>query len=70
MRSVPLSDATLRLDALEAQRVIELRNAQRNAERLFREIEERGLIRSGISESNLNADIYELAKEMYGVTTY
>jgi Xaa-Pro dipeptidase len=65
-----LSDATLRLDALEEQRVIELRNAQRNAERLFREIEERGLIRSGISESNLNADIYELAKEMYGITTY
>jgi Xaa-Pro dipeptidase len=37
---------------------------------LFREIEERGLIRPGISESRLNADIYELAKEMYGITTY
>jgi Xaa-Pro dipeptidase len=65
-----LSDATLPVDALEEQRVTDLRNAQSKAERLFREIEHRGLIRSGISESRLNADIYELAKEMYGITTY
>jgi Xaa-Pro dipeptidase len=65
-----LSDATLPVDALEEQRVTDLRTAQRNAERLFGEIEERGLIRSGISESRLNVDIYELAKEMYGITTY
>ena len=65
-----MSDATLPVDALEEQRVTDLRNAQRNAERLFRAIEERGLIRSGISESRLNADIFELAKEMYGITTY
>ena len=37
---------------------------------MFQEIEKRGLIRSGISESRLNADVYELAKEMYGITTY
>ena len=65
-----MSDATLPVDALEEQRVTDLRNAQSKAERLFREIEDRGLIRSGISESRLNADIYELAKEMYGITTY
>jgi Xaa-Pro dipeptidase len=65
-----LSDATLPVDALEEQRVTELRTAQLKAERLFHEIEERGLIRSGISESRLNADIYELAREMYGITTY
>jgi Xaa-Pro aminopeptidase len=65
-----LSDATLSVDALEEQRVTELRTAQSNAERLFREIEARGLIRAGIGESRLNADIYELAKEMYGITTY
>jgi Xaa-Pro dipeptidase len=65
-----VSDATPPVDTLEEQRVADLRNAQIKAERLFREIEDRGLIRSGISESRLNADIYELAKEMYGITTY
>lgn len=65
-----MSDSTLPVDALEEQRVTDLRTAQNKAERLFREIEKRGLIRSGISESRLNADIYELAKEMYGITTY
>ena len=70
MRSSTLPDATLPVDALEQQRVTELRIAQTNAERLFREIEARGLIRPGITESRLNEDIYELAKEMYGITTY
>lgn len=65
-----MSDATLPVDAFEEQRVTELRTAQSKAERLFREIEERGLIRSGIGESRLNEEIYELAKEMYGITTY
>lgn len=65
-----MPDATLPVDALDEQRVTELRTAQSKAERLFREIEKHGLIRSGISESRLNADIYELAKEMYGITTY
>jgi Xaa-Pro dipeptidase len=65
-----LSDAILPVDALEEQRVTELRTAQRKAESLFHEIEKRGLIRSGIPESRLNADIYDLAKEMYGITTY
>jgi Xaa-Pro dipeptidase len=70
VRCSPLSDATLPVDTLEEQRVTDLRIAQSKAERLFGQIEERGLIRSGISESRLNADIYELAKEMYGITTY
>ncbi len=65
-----MTDSTYPIDAFEEQRVTELRAAQSKAERLFREIEKRGLIRSGISESQLNADIYELAKEMYGITTY
>jgi Xaa-Pro dipeptidase len=45
-------------------------HTQRKAECLFCEIEERGLIRSGISEGRLNEDIYNLAKEMYDITTY
>jgi Xaa-Pro dipeptidase len=65
-----LSDTTLSLDAYEQQRVTELRTAQSKAESLFREIEARRLVRSGISEKRLNEDIYELAKEMYGITTY
>jgi Xaa-Pro dipeptidase len=65
-----LTDASLPLDALEEQRVTELRIAQNKAERLFGEIEQRGLIRAGLSESRLNEDIYKLAKEMFGITTY
>jgi len=65
-----LSDTTHSVDAFEGRRVTELRIAQEKAERLFREIDQRGLIRAGISESQLNEEIYELAKEMYGITTY
>jgi Xaa-Pro dipeptidase len=54
----------------EETRAAELHEAQSKAERLFNEIEARGLIRAGITESTLNADIYALAKEMYGITTY
>ena len=66
----PLSDTVLPVDAFEQQRVTELRAAQLKAEQLFLEIEKRGLIRPGISESRLNADIYDLAKEMHEITTY
>jgi Xaa-Pro dipeptidase len=55
---------------LEDARIAELRAAQKKAEGLFHEVETRGLIRSGITESQLNEDIYALAKEMYGITTY
>jgi Xaa-Pro dipeptidase len=54
----------------EMTREAELRAAQGKAEKLFHEITARGLIRPGISESRLNADIYALAKEMYGIDTY
>lgn len=57
-------------DDREARRVTELRTAQSKAERLFREVERRGLIRAGISESRLNEEVYELAKEMYGIAQY
>ncbi len=55
---------------LEETRATELLEAQAKAVRLFEEIETRGLIRPGITEKALNADIYALAKEMYGITTY
>ena len=50
----------------EETRAAELFEAQSKAERLFNEIEARGLIRSAITENTMNADIYALAKEMYG----
>jgi Xaa-Pro dipeptidase len=64
-----LSDTISSVDS-EEQRVTELRVAQSKAEQLFREIEQRGLILAGINESRLNQDIYDLAEEMYGITTY
>lgn len=54
----------------EHQRVEELKSAQTKAETLFHQVELRGLIRPGITEAQLNAEIYDLAKEMYGITTY
>jgi Xaa-Pro aminopeptidase len=65
-----VSDVTLPAGAFEERRVTELRSAQKKAEGLFREIEARGLIRAGLSESQLNGEIYALAKEMFGITTY
>ncbi len=56
--------------ALEEVRATELLEAQTKAAQLFRTIEARGLIHPGITESRLNEDIYALAKEMYGITTY
>ena len=56
--------------ATEEQRATELLEAQTKAEMLFCEVEARGLIRPGITESSLNADIYALAHEMYGISTY
>jgi Xaa-Pro aminopeptidase len=58
------------LDTLEEKKVTELRIAQSKAEQLFHEVETRGLIRAGITESQLNQEIYDLAKEMYGISKY
>jgi Xaa-Pro dipeptidase len=54
----------------EVERAAELREAQSKAEALFCEIEAQGLIRAGIPESRLNADIYALAEKMYGISIY
>ena len=65
-----MPEQTTKDDAIEEQRVTELRTAQDKAERLFDEIVERGLIRASVSESQLNGEIFALAKEMYGISTY
>ena len=54
----------------EEQRAFELHEAQLKAEALFKEVEARGLIRPNITETALNEEIYALAKEMYGITTF
>lgn len=58
------------VDILEEKKVTELRLAQSKAEKLFHAVEARGLIRAGITESRLNQEIYDLAKEMFGISTY
>lgn len=65
-----MSDCVTPVDTFEERRIAELRHAQDKAERLFHEIEARGLARAGISESQLNQEIYDLAKEMFGISTY
>jgi Xaa-Pro aminopeptidase len=54
----------------EEIRAKELLEAQAKAEALFREVEARSLIRPGITEGALNEEIYALAQEMYGISTY
>jgi Xaa-Pro dipeptidase len=44
--------------------------AQQKAHELFRAIQEQGLIRPNILESRLNQDIYALAQQMFGISTY
>ena len=56
--------------ATEEQRASELLEAQARAEALFRQVEARRLIRPGITEKGLNDEIYALAQELYGITTY
>jgi Xaa-Pro dipeptidase len=58
------------LETSEEKKVTELRIAHSKAEQLFYEVEARGLIRAGITESQLNREIYDLAKEMYGISKY
>lgn len=54
----------------ESTRVAELRTAQDRAVALFHDIEARGLVRAGVSESQLNQEIFELARTEYGTTTH
>ena len=58
------------MEDAEASRAAELLEAQSKADELFRELQTRGLIGPRLMESELNASIYGLAQEMYGITTY
>jgi Xaa-Pro dipeptidase len=65
-----MGDPHLSNERLEQSRADQLREAQTKAENLFHQIDARGLVRPGITESHLNEDIYALAKQMYGIDTY
>jgi Xaa-Pro aminopeptidase len=52
---------------LEDARAEALRHAQNQADALFRKIEADGLIRSGVTEGQLNEEIYQLAEREFGV---
>ncbi|MGA8271633.1 MAG: M24 family metallopeptidase [Candidatus Sulfotelmatobacter sp.] len=58
------------MEQLEEVRVAGLLDAQAKAQRLFAAVEEQNLIRSGISETEINESIYALAQRMYGITRY
>jgi Xaa-Pro aminopeptidase len=60
----------IQIDASEDRRIRELREAQEKAGNLFRAIEVNEIIRAGVTESAVNEDIWALAREMYGTTTY
>src|SRR6201986_5164143 len=66
----PIDTIEASTEALEEKRIAELRSAQDKAVQLFLEVESRGLIRAGITEGQLNQEIYDLAQEMFGISTY
>jgi Xaa-Pro dipeptidase len=51
-------------------RVRRLQDAQRKAETLFSEAEQRGYITAGQTEIELNTKLYRLAQEIYGIRKY
>lgn len=55
-------------DILHRQR--ELLTAQKHAEALFTEIEARAFIRPGVTEKQINDDIYQLAFELFGIKKF
>jgi Xaa-Pro dipeptidase len=58
------------MNTAEANRAAALLQAQQKADELFRAIEAQGLIRPNVLETRLNQDIYDLAKQMFGISTY
>lgn len=55
---------------VEDERITALRSAQNQAESLFKTVEASGLIRPGITERQLNEEIYDLAEKQFGVFNY
>ncbi|MEK8129287.1 M24 family metallopeptidase [Paenibacillus filicis] len=47
-----------------------LREAENKALALFSAVEERGILRSGVTEKTINREVYDLAFDMYGIKKY
>lgn len=47
-----------------------LRDAEKKAGLLFRTVEEKGILRDGVTEKQINREIYELAFQMFGIKKY
>lgn len=47
-----------------------LRDAEKKAEQLFNAVEEKGIIREGVTEKQINREIYDLAFQMFGIKKY
>ncbi|BBI32722.1 M24 family metallopeptidase [Cohnella abietis] len=58
------------MNPLIEKRHLALREAERKAEELFKAIEEKGILRSGATEKQINKEIYSLAFEMFGIKKY
>jgi Xaa-Pro dipeptidase len=58
------------MEKIEANRAGALLQAQQKADELFHAVEKQGLIRANALETQLNQDIYDLAKRMFGISTY
>jgi Xaa-Pro dipeptidase len=58
------------MSTTDTNRAAALLQAQQKADELFRAIESRGIIRANVSESQINQEIYDLAQEMFGISTY
>ncbi|WP_018759433.1 M24 family metallopeptidase [Paenibacillus terrigena] len=58
------------MDSFLEKRQLSLREAERKAEELFKTIEEKGILRKGVTEKQINREIYDLAFQMYGIKKY
>jgi Xaa-Pro dipeptidase len=58
------------MNKAQSDRATALLEAQQKANVLFEAVEKQGLIRANVRESQLNQDIYDLAKQMFGISTY
>lgn len=47
-----------------------LREAEEKAAKLFSEIESRNLIRAGVTEKQINTEVYQLALDLFGIKKY
>jgi Xaa-Pro dipeptidase len=58
------------MNKTQSNRATSLLQAQQKANELFEAVEKQGLIRANVLESRLNQEIYDLAKQMFGISTY